>query len=945
VAQTDQTDQPATLEAALRYASGGLRVIPIAPGRKHPPVNEWQKVATTDLTIITSWWTGLYRGHGVGIVTGEASGVWVLDIDVADGKQGAASLAELEDAYGPLPATVEAITGSGGRHLFFAWDHAHPIRNEQAGKIGDGIDVRGEGGQVVAAPTVHPTTRRAYAFRPGHAFGEIAVAPAPGWLYAMREREPDPAPAPPRPPRPTSNDEADSAAAAFNASTTWDQLLTRDGWTLDKTMGSGEQRWRRPGKNRRGDISATVGHAGRDVLKVFTSSVPALEQDKAYSRFGYEAAVNWGGDRSSFARHLRQQMNDDARADRDDLSWAISDTPAALFAPPADERADDAGAGVSDEWPAPEPLEPTMTAGQPFPVDMLPPWMARQIVAAAEAKQVPVDLTAMFALGALSTVVMGHMKVRLTGSDWVEHTNLYLAAALPPGAGKTPAFKAMTRCITELEAELQDEAQETIREATIRHGVLEKQAKTAFDSAAMKSERGALDKAIQLQAELESMVIPAKPRLLADDATPEVLAIRMSEHNGRMSLLSDEGDIFDIMSGQYSGTGKTTNLSPYLKGHSAGAMLQDRVGRASVSIPEALLTVCVATQPRVLAKLGENAELVGRGLSSRFMYCVPTSNIGARDRYAVLLRGDTDAQATYDTMLKDIGRDLRRFAFPVVADLTIEARDRFLEWDQALEHRLRPGGELAMVAEWAMKLRASVLRLTGLLHVADGAKGDISAQTLERALVVADYWIDHACRVHEGWGGERDAVMRRARQIVTWACRPGEERASFSVREAYVEVRNHDNKVKVEAVNEAIERLAEMGWVRTGSDFPGSKGKKSPVVTFHPDGPDIHAHNAQVDETTPNHPESARCARCAYRERYAFSSSLSTGPEASDFSETSTRNAHNAQAETAPSPQSTPLSVTEAADAIIPAEPASIEPAGHPAPLGDPDDDEDWNLL
>ena len=103
-----------------------------------------------------------------------------------------------------------------------------------------------------------------------------------------------------------TTDDADGPARYANDHTTWDQLLTNDGWTLVQTLGNGEQRWRRPGKN--DGMSATVGHGGRDVLKVFTSSVPALEADGAYSRFGYIAATRHGGDRSACARAIRRDM-------------------------------------------------------------------------------------------------------------------------------------------------------------------------------------------------------------------------------------------------------------------------------------------------------------------------------------------------------------------------------------------------------------------------------------------------------------------------------------------------------------------------------------------------------------------------------------------------------------------------------------------------------------
>jgi hypothetical protein len=288
-----------TLVAALGYAAQGWRVLPIMPGQKRPPMAAWQHAATTDPTTIESWWTQLYRDHGLGVATGPESGIFIVDVDVANGKRGDESLQELVDTYGALPETATVITASGGTHLYFRYPEGQEIRNSASGRLGEWLDVRGIGGQCLAPPTI-AANGKAYEWEGGEP-GEIAEAP--GWLLELlktpeREQityESGVAPAP---------HSLDGPASRFNDSTTWDELLTRDGWTLGATLPDGEQRWTRPGKDERDGMSATVGHDGRDVLKVFTSSVPGLEADKAYSRFGYEAAMRHGGDRSAFASEL-----------------------------------------------------------------------------------------------------------------------------------------------------------------------------------------------------------------------------------------------------------------------------------------------------------------------------------------------------------------------------------------------------------------------------------------------------------------------------------------------------------------------------------------------------------------------------------------------------------------------------------------------------------------
>lgn len=155
---TGTEDTP--LDWALRYAARGWRVIPIAHGKKYPTgFARWQEQATTDTDTIAAWWHD-HPGHGVGIVTGRASGLFVIDIDIKDGQPGLATWAELTDTYNWNEPVYTVRTGTGGLHLYFAWpEDGTEIRNSAGNTLGPGIDVRGEGGFVVAPPTIHPNGR------------------------------------------------------------------------------------------------------------------------------------------------------------------------------------------------------------------------------------------------------------------------------------------------------------------------------------------------------------------------------------------------------------------------------------------------------------------------------------------------------------------------------------------------------------------------------------------------------------------------------------------------------------------------------------------------------------------------------------------------------------------------------------------------------------------
>ena len=292
------------LQTALAYANKSIRVVPIKQGEKRPPMQGWQNAATSDPTTIRQWFEGQFRDCGLGIATGEFRDRYLIVIDIDDREQfsGSETLADLEELNGKLPETVEVITGSGGRHIYFLTDQ--PIRNEASGRLGVGIDIRGIGGQVLAPPTVHPNGKT-YEWVEGRSIAEHKPADMPLWMVLiLTEKQTDDIPITYE--STTNILTEEGPASRYCAATTWPDLLRADGWTLAHIDQSGEAHWIRPGKDIREGTSATTGWQGKDILKVFTTSIPNLPA-ASYTRFGYTAAMHHNGDRSAFAKKLLQE--------------------------------------------------------------------------------------------------------------------------------------------------------------------------------------------------------------------------------------------------------------------------------------------------------------------------------------------------------------------------------------------------------------------------------------------------------------------------------------------------------------------------------------------------------------------------------------------------------------------------------------------------------------
>jgi hypothetical protein len=177
------------LDAALRYAEMKWHVIPLhhiergqcscnrhkctSPG-KHPRTRHGLKDGTTNKSKIRGWWKQ-WPNANIGIVTGEISGFFALDIDPDKG--GNESLTELTDSYGRLPDTLSQTTGGNGKHYLFALPN-----NEIKGsisKVGRGIDIRANGNYILVPPSNHISGEQ-YLWNSD--FVDTPILSAPEWL-------------------------------------------------------------------------------------------------------------------------------------------------------------------------------------------------------------------------------------------------------------------------------------------------------------------------------------------------------------------------------------------------------------------------------------------------------------------------------------------------------------------------------------------------------------------------------------------------------------------------------------------------------------------------------------------------------------------------------------------------------------------------------------------
>lgn len=171
-----------TIDFAKFYIDQGWQVLPLRTKDKKPLI-PWKSGGSTDLNTVTGWFD-MWQNANIGIVTGKNSGIIVLDVDPKHGGQ--ETLLRLIDEYGVLPDTPISHTGGGGLHYVFAYP-GYEISNS-AGKLGAGLDIRADGGQICAPPSVHASGNQ-YKWDEHYKPSKFKPAQMPIWMIELLSRE------------------------------------------------------------------------------------------------------------------------------------------------------------------------------------------------------------------------------------------------------------------------------------------------------------------------------------------------------------------------------------------------------------------------------------------------------------------------------------------------------------------------------------------------------------------------------------------------------------------------------------------------------------------------------------------------------------------------------------------------------------------------------------
>ncbi|WP_406273676.1 YfjI family protein [Streptomyces sp. NBC_00191] len=482
-------------------------------------------------------------------------------------------------------------------------------------------------------------------------------------------------------------------------------------------------------------------------------------------------------------------------------------------------------------WEDPVPLAGPRVLAQ-FPVDALPGWLREFVAAVAEETQTPVDLAGSIALSVIATATGGRAVVQVRG-NWREPTNLYVVVALPPANRKSAVFALLSDPLFEAEKQLKTVRQPAIVEAQMTARL----AREAADKAAAKAASANADErdelvstAIALAQAAETVAVPVEPQLLADDATAETVTSRMAEQGGRISVMSAEGDIFDIIAGRYSGK---PNLGVFLKGHAGDRLRVDRQTRQEY-IEHPALTMGLCVQPQVLDEIGRQESFKGRGLLGRFLYSIPESLVGRCKVSPDPI--PEEVKTLYGRNVIDLTIGLADWTDPAVIQLTPEADAALLAFQERVEPKLAArGGSLGHIADWAGKLAGATARMAALLHLARylvrGHTQPVAETTMRDAIRLAEYFTSHGLAAFDAMGA--DPTTDRARSVLEtlrtnrWS--------EVSKRDLMVKLSRSEFRTATELAP-ALDLLEEHGYVRSQPVHrTGGRGRPpSPRYLIHP---------------------------------------------------------------------------------------------------------------
>ncbi len=774
------------LAAARLLIKSGVSVIPIkAIDRGNPndqgkePLIRWKEYETrlaSEYDLLK--WFDVSVPRGLAIVGGTVSGnLEIVDFDEED----------LYDRFvAILPDEVRAIvetlplttTPSGCTHMLYRCEEpvggplrlAHSLNEDGQVAKHKGIETKAEGGYVVCPPSpacVHPAGRPYEMKRPSLTnIPVISAATRQVILDTCRSFDQRQVVKPEVRPRPEvvyggalrPGDDYNRQRGLIQ------QEFEKHGWTLDSYTAEGGSEWRHP----RATAKRSGGFDPNDGFICFSTNVPCFEPNVGYSPFEAYVRLNYG-DGSPESRSKATSVLGKLGYGSPPINPSVAKNGLNGHHKNGSEPVSSTVAAGS--WPSPTPLNAMPLL--PFPLDALPDVARYYIESIHNTTKVPIDLIAMSMLGAFSAAIRGRAYVQIGGTH-KEAMALFILPTMPPGGRKSAVLEHLTKPLLEYQIKLENETK-------VENKIAVSKRKHSADKIKRKEaelRRPGLSQvdinSIECEiARLESVAPKIRPvqQLIADDITPEKLAVNMGRAEGTaMFVASAEGRFFDHLSGIYN-NGKP-NMAIALKGYDGEYLVINRKGDVTgkeeddgsdpgeVKLYRPILNFVTIVQPEVLRQMLGIPLFRRLGFIGRCMFChYPQPIITKYENIPI----DSFAYSDYEAVISQL-LGMQLIATEEDPRKRIEIRidgpalDVWAEFhDRLNDMRI---DELITFDEWGAKHAGRAAKIAGVLHLVkhaveynnatstpissfeDMASDDtISEETMRQAVAIAEYAI------------------------------------------------------------------------------------------------------------------------------------------------------------------------------------------------------------
>lgn len=434
---------------------------------------------------------------------------------------------------------------------------------------------------------------------------------------------------------------------------------------------------------------------------------------------------------------------------------------------------------IAEDWPQPSPLPNGLPAVEPFDYELLTPPLRRRVKDIAERMQCPPDFAAVALMVCLSSMVGRRAGIApKERDDWTVIPNLWGAIVGRPGVMKSPPLSEVMRTLQRLQANAVEAFEADQADYSASKLVRDQAQSVTKDRVKklLKDNKRAEAESIARDLVDDERQSPVCRRYLVNDPTVEKLGEILNENPHGVMLFRDELNGFFR---NLEKSGREADRAFYLEcWNGDGGFTYDRIGRGTLHIESACLSVLGGIQPGPLSDLVRNVAGAGDdGLLQRFQLLVwpdPSRVWRNVDR-----QPDVDAKREVDAIIDRLdrigGEEIAIYRF------SPEAQELFNTWREPLEHRLRDGSMHPLLEAHLSKYRSLVPSLSLILHLTEYLDRPVSLLSLERAIAWAEYLESHAGRVYApALTPDMDSAIALSRHIEA-----GDVADGFALRDVY----------------------------------------------------------------------------------------------------------------------------------------------------------------